>query len=46
MKTKRYDEALLLLDELDTELGVSIDRDRMRNIAYEATGRKKDQIEN
>ncbi|SFC62818.1 Tetratricopeptide repeat-containing protein [Algibacter lectus] len=46
VKTKRYDEALLLLDELDTEFGVSIDRDRMRNIAYEATGRKKDQIEN
>ena len=46
VKTKRYDEALLLLDELDTELGVSIDRDRMRNIAYDATGRKKDQIEN
>ncbi|MCL5127282.1 lipopolysaccharide assembly protein LapB [Algibacter sp. L4_22] len=46
VKTKKYDEALQLLDELDTKFGVSIARDRLRNIAYEATGRKKDQIEN
>lgn len=46
VKTKKYDEALLLLDELDAEFGVSIARDRMRNEAYAATGRKKDQIEN
>jgi len=46
VKTKKYDEALLLLDELDAEFGVSIDRDRMRNEAYAATGRKKEQIEN
>jgi len=46
VQTKKYDEALLLLDELDAEFGVSIARDRMRNAAYAATGRKKDQIEN
>ncbi|WP_147676968.1 tetratricopeptide repeat protein [Algibacter pacificus] len=46
VKTKKYDEALLLLDELDAEFGFSIARDRMRNEAYAATGRKKEQIEN
>lgn len=46
VKTKKYNEALILLDELDSEFGVSIARDRLRNIAYEATGRKKEQIEN
>jgi len=46
IKTKKYDEALELLDALDAEYGVSIPRDRLRNIAYEATGRKTEQIEN
>ena len=46
VQTKKYDEALLLLDELDEKLGTSITRDRLRNTAYKATGRKKDQIEN
>jgi tetratricopeptide (TPR) repeat protein len=46
MSTKKYDEALKLLDELDAELGVSFNRDYMRNQIYEATGRKKDQIKN
>ena len=46
VKTKKYDEGLQLLDELDAKFGVSIPRDRLRNIAYEATGRKMDQIEN
>ncbi|MDN3664889.1 tetratricopeptide repeat protein [Algibacter miyuki] len=46
VKTKKFDEALILLDELDAEFGVSIARDRMRNNAYAATGRKSDQIEN
>jgi tetratricopeptide (TPR) repeat protein len=46
VQTKKYDEALQLLDALDSEYGVSIPRDRLRNIAYEATGRKTEQIEN
>ena len=46
LKTKKYDEALEVLDALDTEFGVSVSRDIMRNRIYEATGRKKDQIEN
>lgn len=46
MTTKKFNDALKLLDELDTELGISYTRDYMRNQIYEATGRKKDQIKN
>ena len=46
VRTKKYDEALELLDELDNELGISISRDILRNRVYKATGRKKEQIEN
>ena len=46
VRTEKYNEALQLLDELDTELGISISRDILRNRIYEATGRKKEQIEN
>lgn len=46
VRTEKYEDALQLLDELDTELGISISRDILRNRIYEATGRKKDQIEN
>lgn len=45
-RTEKYDEALELLDELDAVLGISISRDIIRNRIYEATGRKKEQIEN
>ncbi len=45
-RTEKYDEALALLDELDAALGISISRDILRNQIYEATGRKKEQIEN
>ena len=45
-RTKKYDEALEILDALDTEFGISVSRDIMRNRIYEATGRKKDQIKN
>jgi pentatricopeptide repeat protein len=45
-RTKKYDEALDILDEMDTEFGISISRDVMRNQIYEVTGRKKEQIEN
>ena len=46
VQTKKYDEALEILDALDAEFGVSVSRDIMRNRIYEATGRKKDQIKN
>ncbi|MGB5419451.1 tetratricopeptide repeat protein [Algibacter sp.] len=46
VKTKKYDDALEILDALDAEYGVSVSRDLTRNRIYEATGRKKDQIEN
>lgn len=45
-RTEKYDEALELLDELDATLGISVSRDILRNRIYEATGRKKEQIEN
>lgn len=46
VKTKEYNEALKILDDLDAEFGISVARDIMRNQIYEATGRKKDQIKN
>ncbi|MDD7885880.1 lipopolysaccharide assembly protein LapB [Flavivirga sp. 57AJ16] len=46
LRSKKYDEALKLLDELDSKFGISKSRDWMRNQIYEETGRKKDQIEN
>ncbi|MEP3837348.1 MAG: tetratricopeptide repeat protein [Algibacter sp.] len=46
VQTKKYDNALEILDALDAEYGISISRDIIRNRIYEATGRKKDQIEN
>lgn len=46
VKTKKYDDALKILDELDSEFGVSVSRDIMRNQIYAATGRKEDQIKN
>lgn len=46
VQTQNYKDALKVLDELDDELGLSTDRDRLRNQIYNATGRKKEQIEN
>ncbi len=46
LRTKRYKEALKIIDELDEELGLSDVRDRMRNQIYTATGNKKERIEN
>lgn len=45
-RTEKYDEALEILDALDAEFGISMNRDIMRNRIYEATGRKEEQIEN
>ncbi|AUP79346.1 tetratricopeptide repeat protein [Flavivirga eckloniae] len=46
LRAEEYDEALKLLDELDSKFGISKARDRMRNQIYEETGRKNDQIKN
>mgnify|MGYP001947581279 CR=1 FL=1 len=46
VRTKKYNEALKILDELDLEFGISVARDILRNRVYKATGRKKDQIKN
>lgn len=46
LRIKKYNLALNILDELDSELGISVSRDRMRNQIYNATGRTKDRIEN
>ncbi len=46
VKTKNYNNALEVLDEMDAELGISMTRDLIRNQIYEVTGKKKEQIEN
>lgn len=46
VKTKNYNDALKVLDEMDAELGISMTRDVIRNQIYEITGKKKEQIEN
>jgi tetratricopeptide (TPR) repeat protein len=46
VSTKNYKDALKVLDELDEELGVTVDRDRLRNQIYNVTGQKKQQIKN
>lgn len=46
VRTKKYNDALKILDELDAEFGISVARDILRNQVYKATGRKKDQIKN
>ena len=46
VRTKKYKNALEVLDELDAEFGVSYNRDILRNQVYQATGKKDDQIEN
>lgn len=43
---KEYKNALSILDELDKELGISADRDYLRNQIYTITGREEDRIEN
>ncbi|WP_435050131.1 tetratricopeptide repeat protein [Formosa sp. S-31] len=46
VRTKDYKEALKVLDELDAEFGISVNRDFLRNQIYDATGQKKEQIQN
>jgi tetratricopeptide (TPR) repeat protein len=45
-RNKKYKLALKVLDELDSELGVSKSRDYLRNKIYNANGKDKDRIEN
>ncbi len=45
-RNEKYKEALEILDELDTKLGVSMSRDQLRNEIYNATGADNDRIEN
>jgi tetratricopeptide (TPR) repeat protein len=46
VREERYKLALELLDELDTELGISESRDAMRNDIYRISGNADDRIEN
>ena len=46
VRAEKYDDALIILDEMDAEYGISVSRDILRNRIYEATGRKLEQIEN
>ncbi len=46
VREEKYKRALDLLDELDSELGVSESRDAMRNDIYSITGNADDRIEN
>jgi tetratricopeptide (TPR) repeat protein len=46
IKIKEYKDALQLLDELDAKLGVTKERDYMRNQIYNATGKDDERIEN
>lgn len=46
VRTKDYPEAIKVLDELDNEFGLSLNRDLLRNRIYDATGQKKEQIDN
>lgn len=44
IKTKNYDKALLLLDELDAKRGESPYRDALRNQIFRKTGNNKEEI--
>ncbi|NND53274.1 MAG: tetratricopeptide repeat protein [Flavobacteriaceae bacterium] len=45
-RNKRFKAALKILDELDSQFGVSESRDYLRNDIYNATGADDDRIEN
>jgi len=46
IKTKKYKDALKILDDLDKEFGINPDRDVLRNEIYNITGRDEERIEN
>ncbi|MFK7781179.1 tetratricopeptide repeat protein [Psychroserpens sp.] len=46
IEAKKYNNALNILDELDSEFGYNQDRDYLRNQIYDLTGNDDDRIEN
>nr|WP_321221239.1 tetratricopeptide repeat protein [uncultured Psychroserpens sp.] len=46
IQLEKYKDALKLLDEMDSQLGYSEDRDYLRNQIYNITGNNDDRIEN
>ena len=46
IQLEKYKDALKLLDEMDSQLGYSEDRDYLRNQIYNLTGNNEDRIEN
>jgi tetratricopeptide (TPR) repeat protein len=46
IQLEKYKDALKLLDEMDSKLGYSEDRDYLRNQIYNLTGNDEDRIEN
>jgi len=46
IRLEKYNDALKLLDELDSKLGYNEDRDYLRNQVYNLTGDDKERIEN
>jgi tetratricopeptide (TPR) repeat protein len=45
LRTQQYDEAIVILDELDQDLGESAYRNTLRTSIYRATGNNEQQIE-
>ncbi|MFT5079341.1 MAG: tetratricopeptide (TPR) repeat protein, partial [Patiriisocius sp.] len=45
LRTQQYDEAIVILDELDQDLGESAYRNTLRKSVYRATGNNEQQIE-
>ncbi len=45
IRNKQYDEAIVILDELDHDEGESVYRNNLRKSVYRATGNKEQQIE-
>ena len=45
-QTKDFDNALKILDELDAELGVTSEREKLRNKIYKATGKQDALVNN
>ena len=45
IRTKQFDDAIVILDELDQDLGESVYRNTLRKSVYRATGNNEQQIE-
>ncbi len=46
IRLEKYDDALELLDEMDSKMGYNVDRDYLRNQIYTLTGNNEERIEN